>query len=73
MARNDDKQPNLSTRMDTFEERLNTLESTIKVMVQELNNINRIQINHPKSSISIPSTHSQIDDFSDKEFNYPAY
>ena len=36
MARNDDEQPNLSARVDTFEGRLNTLESIMDVVVQEL-------------------------------------
>jgi len=36
---NDDEQPNLSTRMDNFEGRLITLESTMHVVVQKLKNI----------------------------------
>jgi len=39
MARNDDEQPNMSTRMDTFKGRLNTLESITDVVVQELKKI----------------------------------
>ena len=39
MTENDDEQPNLSTKMDTFEERLSTLESTMDVVIQELKKI----------------------------------
>ena len=38
MARNDE-QPNMSARMDTFEGRLSTLESTMDVVIQELKKI----------------------------------
>ena len=39
MAKNDDEQPNVSTKMDTFEGRLSTLESTMEFVVQKLKKI----------------------------------